>query len=152
MDVLFQQYYASATDSAPLVQPVVYLRQPKDMAFSRTSLRLYDRVNGSSSTETQINPVSITDVTRSCDVNDGSSIWQIVLPEDYILGYYDENMSHHGLRIQYDLTVLPNAASASIDQASMIFLTNLDGISATNAGGMNATVRPVASDLHIKRQ
>ena len=139
MDVLFQQYYASATDSAPLVQPVVYLRQPKDMAFSRTSLRLYDRVNGSSSTETQINPVSITDVTRSCDVNDGSSIWQIVLPEDYILGYYDENMSHHGLRIQYDLTVLPNAASASIDQASMIFLTNLDGISATNAGGMKAS-------------
>ena len=132
MNVLITQRAGGATNFTPLVQPVLYIRQPKDMAFSQTSLKLYDVVPGSDNTS--ITPVSITDVTNQCSVDDGSRIWRIVLPDDYILGAYDENLVEHRLRVQYDLAVLPNAATASLDQASLLFLTNSEGITPNIAG------------------
>ena len=132
MNVLITQRAGGTMNFTPLVQPVLYIRQPKDMAFSQTSLKLYDVVPGSG--DTSITPVSITDVTNQCSVDDGSRIWRIVLPDDYILGAYDENLVEHRLRVQYDLAVLPNAATASLDQASLLFLTNSEGIKPNIAG------------------
>lgn len=132
MNVSITQRAGGTTNFTPLVQPVLYIRQPKDMAFSQTSLKLYDVVPGSDNTS--ITPVSITDVTNRCSVDDGSRIWRIVLPDDYILGAYDENLVEHRLRVQYDLAVLPNAATASLDQASLLFLTNSEGITPNIAG------------------
>lgn len=138
MGVLLRQNGSQATNSAPMVQPVLYIRQPKDMAFSTQSLKLYDRLNGKDNG--LISPASITDVTRECTVDDGSRIWKVVLPEDYLLGYYDENLDHHALRVEYTMTVLPNASSASLDRSTMLFLTDGSNIGPTSGSNVVSDV------------
>ena len=140
INISFYQASKDGAYSAPMVQPVLYIRQPKDMAFSTQSLKLYDIVNGQQ--HSLITPESITDVTNQCTVEDGSRIWKVVLPEDYLLGYYDENLDSHALGVEYTMTVLPNASSAALDQSTMLFLTDDSNI------GPNDNAYSVVSDVY----
>lgn len=140
ININFYQASKDGAYSAPMVQPVLYIRQPKDMAFSTQSLKLYDIVNGQQ--HSLITPESITDVTNQCTVKDGSRIWKVVLPEDYLLGYYDENLDSHALGVEYTMTVLPNASSAALDQSTMLFLTDDSNI------GPNDGAYSVVSDVY----
>lgn len=140
INISFYQASKDGAYSAPMVQPVLYIRQPKDMAFSTQSLKLYDIVNGQQ--HSLITPESITDVTNQCTVEDGSRIWKVVLPEDYLLGYYDENLDSHALGVEYTMTVLPNASSAALDQSTMLFLTDDSNI------GPNDSAYSVVSDVY----
>ena len=140
INISFYQASKDGAYSAPMVQPVLYIRQPKDMAFSTQSLKLYDIVNGQQ--HSLITPESITNVTNQCTVNDGSRIWKVVLPEDYLLGYYDENLDSHALGVEYTMTVLPNASSAALDRSTMLFLTDDSNI------GPNDGAYSVVSDVY----
>ena len=99
-----------------------------------------DIVNGQQ--HSLITPESITDVTNQCTVEDGSRIWKVVLPEDYLLGYYDENLDSHALGVEYTMTVLPNASSAALDRSTMLFLTDDSNI------GPNDGAYSVVSDVY----
>ena len=140
INISFYQASKDGAYSAPMVQPVLYIRQPKDMAFSTQSLKLYDIVNDQQ--HSLITPESITNVTNQCTVNDGSRIWKVVLPEDYLLGYYDENLDSHALGVEYTMTVLPNASSAALDRSTMLFLTDDSNI------GPNDGAYSVVSDVY----